>query len=163
MITDFLETISIKNSCGYIQKYLPINIQVLHEDAIIPKYGSHGAACFDFYSIESNDIYPGKGVIFKTGLAVEIPEGHVLLIFSRSGHGFNYDTRLSNATGVIDSDYRGEIMIKLHCDGDRVLHIERGDRIAQGIVIPYLPVGFEIVSSLSKTSRGSGGFGSTGT
>lgn len=101
----------------------------------------------------------------QTGLAVEIPEGHVLMIHSRSGHGFKHSTRLSNVVGILDQDYRGEIKVRLSRDNsgsDPVLHVNNGDRIAQAIVLPYPKVKFEVVDELSETVRGEGGFGSTG-
>lgn len=86
-----------------------------------------------------------------------------MFIFSRSGHGFKSDTRLSNCVGVIDSDYRGEVMVKLTCDSARSsLVVSNGDRIAQAVIIKYDQVEFEESDDLSETERGAGGFGSTG-
>lgn len=104
--------------------------------------------------------------MIDTGLAFEIPEGHVMLIFSRSGHGFKNNIRLGNCVGVIDADYRGPVKVKLAADdmGDWYtgLCIEYGDRIAQGMVIPFPSVEFVVSDELSATERGKGGFGSTG-
>jgi dUTP pyrophosphatase len=100
---------------------------------------------------------------YSTGLAFEVPEDHVMLVFSRSGHGFKSDVRLSNCVGVIDSDYRGELKVKLTCDKQGWgLEINAGDRVAQGMIIPIEKVQFEEVKELSQTERGKNGFGSTG-
>lgn len=143
---------------------MQVKIKKIHEKAKIPTYGSFGAACFDFYSIEQKNIIPGTAEVFATGLSVEIPEGYVMLIFSRSGHGFNFGMRLSNCVGVIDSDYRGELKVKLHCEDQsyEVIVVADGDRIAQGIIIPFDKVNWDIVDNLSDTERGIKGFGSTG-
>ena len=86
-----------------------------------------------------------------------------MLVYSRSGHGFKHDTRLANCVGVIDSDYRGELMVKLTYDGaEDGPFIEPGDRIAQAMIVPVSQVSFDVVDELSDTVRGSGGFGSTG-
>lgn len=140
---------------------MKINIKKLHPDARIPEYATDGAGCFDLCAIES-DVISMEGVrTFSTGLSFEIPAGHVMLIFSRSGHGFKSGIRLSNCVGVIDSDYRGEVKVKLKSDSD-ALFVEQGDRIAQAMVIPFPRVQFTEVNELSETVRGAGGFGSTG-
>lgn len=145
-----------------------VKVQRLQPDARIPTYGSDGAACFDFFAYCPNTrtfLLPNNPVVFNTGVAIEIPEGWALLIYSRSGHGFKSDTRLSNCVGVIDSDYRGEIKVRLIRDtlGDSHPHyIDHGDRIAQGMLVPVEKIQFEIVNQLSTTERGAGGFGSTG-
>lgn len=143
---------------------LTVKIKKLHPDAIVPEYASVGAGCFDLHSIENGIVRSGFGsLIIKTGLAFEIPNGYVMLIYSRSGHGINFRTRLSNCVGVIDSDYRGEVMIRLIQDeyvGS--LKIKNGDKIAQAMIIPIPKVSFEVVQELSDTERGTGGFGSTG-
>src|SRR5690606_31957211 len=101
--------------------------------------------------------------VFRTGLSFEIPEGFAMMVYSRSGHGFKEDVRLSNVVGVIDSDFRGELMIKLACDRENWgMSVNAGDRIAQGMVIPVERVVFEEVDSLSDTERGEGGLGSSG-
>lgn len=138
-----------------------VKIKKLHPDAIMPTYGSDGAACFDLNCI--GGAYVDSYYVFDTGLAFEIPEGHVMLVFSRSGHGFNNDIRLANCVGVIDHDYRGEVKVKLRCDSlHGGLAVKRGDRIAQAMIIPYPKVGFVWADELSDTDRGAGGFGSTG-
>ena len=148
-----------------------IKFKRLHATAHLPTYGSAGAACFDFYATGDAELPAGdgglpveffEGVTFRTGLAVEIPAGYVLLIFSRSGHGFKSDTRLANCVGVIDSDYRGEILIRLHNDGEEPFVVHKGDRIAQGLIVPAPQYRLEWAEELSETARGTGGFGSTG-
>lgn len=141
---------------------MEINVKKLHQDALTPTYGTNGAACFDLYSVNSAIIKPYENSFVGTGLAFEIPENHVMLIFSRSGHGFNHGIRLSNCVGVIDSDYRGELKVALHNDSNRGFSVWHGDRIAQAMIIPVQKVNFTVVEDLSETTRGAGGFGSTG-
>ncbi len=142
-----------------------LKFRKLHPDAILPAYQSAGAACFDLHALETVWGIPyGAPLTIRTGLAVEIPEGHAMLIFSRSGHGFKNDTRLANCVGVIDADYRGEIAVRLtrdaSCNGQ--LYVTAGDRIAQAMVIAVPRAAIVLVDSLSETERGTGGFGSTG-
>ena len=142
-----------------------LKIKKLHPDAIVPQYATESAACFDLHAINHEPpIFNSTPLTIRTGLAFEVPEGHVMLIFSRSGHGFKNDTRLANCVGVIDSDYRGEVMVRLSRDlaTTEVLYLRKFDRIAQAMVIPYPRVTFEVVDELSDTERGAGGFGSTG-
>ncbi len=151
---------------------MKLKIKKLHPDAVVPQYQTAGAACFDLHACQSESVVDGHdsgmpvefldGCTFRTGLSVEVPQGHVLLIFSRSGHGFKYDTRLANCVGVIDSDYRGELMVRLMNDGDEPFIVRKGDRIAQAMIIPIPRVEFEVVKELTATERGTGGFGSTG-
>jgi dUTP pyrophosphatase len=148
---------------------LQLKIKKLHPDAIVPAYQSAGAACFDLHAVLDHGeftIEPESGHAFlpiRTGLAVEVPPGWVMLIFSRSGHGFKHGIRLANCVGVIDSDYRGEVQVKLHNDGEEFVTIRPGDRIAQAMLIPVPAVELVEVEELTDTARGAGGFGSTGT
>ena len=130
--------------------------------AILPRYATEGAACFDLHAVSTIGVLPGSSEAIKTGLSVEIPPGHVMLIFSRSGHGFNNGVRLANSVGVIDSDYRGEIGVKLHNDSGQFFRVTAGDRIAQAMVIPIPVMAIMEVEELTETARGQGGFGSTG-
>ena len=142
-----------------------IKIRRLHPAAIIPSYGSDGAACFDLHAIvddEPLEVRQGLTATFRIGLSFEIPDGHVMMVFSRSGHGFKSDVRLANCVGVIDADYRGELQVKLTADDGGKLTVRHGDRIAQAMIVPIPSVRFEEVAQLSKTERGAGGFGSTG-
>jgi dUTP pyrophosphatase len=134
----------------------------------LPKYQSEGAGAFDISAIldngDLNRVESGKSVLFKTGLAFEVPKDHVMLAFSRSSMGFNHDLRLSNCVGVIDSDYRGELKVKLAYDGmyGTGYSVSPDERIVQCIVIEAKQVEFELVDDLSTTERGENGFGSTG-
>jgi dUTP pyrophosphatase len=143
-----------------------IKIKYLHPDAKKPIYATLGAMCFDLQAVAIDKtvmICANAPAVIRTGLSFEIPPGYGMFIFSRSGHGFKSDTRLSNCVGVIDSDYRGEVMVKLTCDRARSsLVVSNGDRIAQAVIIKYDQVEFEESYDLSETERGAGGFGSTG-
>lgn len=142
---------------------MKLKIKKLHPDAVVPKYATAGAACFDIYSLGDGFISKNADCMaFNTGLSFEIPDGHVMLIFSRSGHGFKNGVRLSNCVGVIDHDYRGEVKVKLQTDGIGSLVVKKWDRIAQAMIVPFPRVEFEEVEDLSDTERGTGGFGSTG-
>lgn len=144
-----------------------MRVKLTRPGARLPTYGTAGAACFDLYAVMDFpvEVYSGTSVTVNTGLAFEIPEGFVMLVYSRSGHGFNSDVRLSNCVGVIDSDYRGELKVKMRRDGNDWIDpfvINHGDRIAQGMLMPVQQVQFEQVDELSDTQRGEGGIGSTG-
>ncbi len=145
---------------------LRMRVKRLNADAIVPQYATPGAACFDLHSTDQGMVSKDAALVLGTGLAFEIPQDHVMLIFSRSGHGFKNDVRLSNCVGVIDSDYRGEVKVKLAKDGPDgirgVMSVEKGERIAQAMVIPVQRVVLECADDLSATERGDGGFGSTG-
>ena len=146
------------------KKQMQVKIKKLTPTAQMPVYSTPGAACFDICTTsQSGYIQPGTSVGFTTGLSFEIPEGHVMMLYSRSGHGFKHGLRLSNGTGIIDSDYRGELMVKLHNDGGKSALIESGERIAQGMIVPVEQAEFVFADSLSDTERGTGGLGSTGT
>jgi dUTP pyrophosphatase len=141
----------------------------LHPAAFTPKYQTKGAACFDLHAVldplQAEVPWPvrrGESAKFPTGLAFEVPEGYVMLIYSRSGHGFKNGIRLSNCTGVIDSDYRGEILVSLQNDGFCTFFVKHGDRIAQALLIPVQQFELSEVEELSSTERGTNGFGSTG-
>ena len=138
---------------------MKVKIKRLHPDAVIPKYAKAGDAGLDLTAVECvND--DGKHITYKTGLAVEIPKGHVGLLFPRSSV-YKTSMSLSNCVGVIDSGYRGEIMMKFRSTESNKAY-EVGDRIGQLIIMPYPQVEFEEVENLSSTDRGLGGYGSTG-
>ena len=156
---------------------MKIKIKALHQNAVLPTYATDGSGAFDLYAATvDNSAVLGKHVgtsrplLCGTGLAFQIPADHVMLIFSRSGHGFKHGVRLSNCVGVIDSDYTGEVMVQLAQDDrfdketwDSVsTFISPGERVAQAIVIPRPACTFEWADDLDKTGRGAGGFGSTG-
>jgi dUTP pyrophosphatase len=140
---------------------MKVKVMKLDAGAIIPKYAKRGDAGMDLYAasfaIDQNNNY-----VFGTGLAMEIPEGHVGLIFPRSSISKTAHS-LRNAVGVIDSGYRGEIMLKFDINTHNSPVYEIGDRIGQIVILPYPQVEFDEVFELSKTTRGKGGFGSTGT
>lgn len=146
---------------------MKVNIQKLDNLAPTPAYATEGAAGFDFHAILPDDrhevvIPSGDSAVFKTGLAFSVPAGHVMLVFSRSGHGFKNGVVLANGTGVIDSDYRGEVMLKLTNHGDAPFTVKSFDRVAQGVIVQHLRAEFNVVDALDDTQRGTGGFGSTG-
>lgn len=144
-----------------------MKVKRLHPEAKLPRYQTAGAACFDLHvcapGSEPADMGDFAAATFDTGLAFEVPSGHVLLIFSRSGHGFSHDVRLANCVGVIDSDYRGGVSVRLTSDNTaRPLIVSHGDRIAQAMLLPIPSVELVEVDELSATARGGCGFGSTG-
>ena len=142
----------------------PINVKLLKENAILPTYGSGEAAGADLYACIDTDIVidPGKSAFVPTGLAMELPQGYVGLIYARSGLACKRGLAPANKVGVIDSDYRGEFIVVLHNHGNSQQVIEHGERIAQLVITPVFTPGFTEVSELSDTERGVGGFGSTG-
>lgn len=139
-----------------------LNIVKCHPEAKEPTYATEGSACFDFYAIEDGHLGTLNSTkTFRTGLKFEIPKGFGMMIFSRSGMGFKNDIRLANCVGIIDSDYRDEVMIKLTADKMVPYDVHAGDRIAQGWVVPICRVGFNVTDTILSTDR-VGGFGSTG-
>lgn len=117
------------------------------------------------YSLESDgliEIAPHTTVKVGTGIAIELPYNTFGAIFARSGLATKQGLRPANCVGVVDSDYRGEVIVALHNDTDEIKSIEGGDRIAQLVVMPYVPVRFTEKEELTDTVRGDGGFGSTG-
>ena len=141
-----------------------INIKKLNEKAIIPTYGSEYAAGADLYAnIEEKEVInPGETKFIKTGLSFEIPTGLVGLVFARSGLSCKQGLAPANKVGVIDSDYRGELIVALYNQSNETREINSGDRIAQIAFIPYVKGMFNEVDNLDDTKRGQGGFGSTG-
>lgn len=139
-----------------------VNFVLCHPLAQLPSYESNGAAAADIRATEDGWVDCREGSIFGTGLKPEVPEGFVMLVYSRSGHGFKNDVRLANCVGVIDSDYRGEIKVKLTNDGREPYFVKAGDRIAQIMVVPAPQATFEIQENLTSTERGEKGYGSTG-
>ena len=141
-----------------------VNIKKLNEKATVPTYGSEYSAGADLYALadEAITIAPHETLLVHTGVAMEIPTGYVGLIFARSGLATKRALAPANKVGVIDSDYRGEIMVALHNHSNEPKTIENGERIAQLVLVPYLTAEFDEVDELSDTTRGEGGFGSTG-
>jgi dUTP pyrophosphatase len=140
-----------------------VNVIKMYDDVKLPEYATPGAAAFDIYAYNSEYLKNWDTQVYRTGLKFEIPDNHVLMVFSRSGHGFKFDIRLANCVGIIDSDYRGELMIKLTNDNENNgQYIRAGNAIAQGIIMPVPTVSFSVVKDLPPTLRGENGFGSTG-
>lgn len=142
-----------------------VNVKRLNANAILPTYGSDYAAGADLYAnlSESVTIAPGKTTFIPTGLAMEIPVGYAGFIYARSGLSCKKGLAPANKVGVIDADYRGEIMVALHNHSDGAVTIDANERIAQIVIAPYLKAVFEEAEELNDTVRGGGGFGSTGT
>ena len=142
-----------------------MNIKKLDPNATVPTYGSACAAGADLYACEAGDvtIAPGETKLIHTGIAMAIPEGLVGLIYARSGLASKRGLAPANKVGVIDSDYRGEIMVALHNHSTSAQTVANGERIAQIVFAPYMATEFTVVDELDSTDRGAGGFGSTGT
>lgn len=143
---------------------MELKIKKLKEEAILPTYGSTYSAGADLYACLEEDvtIENGKTVLIPTGLSMEIPVGYAGLIYARSGLATKKGLAPANKVGVIDSDYRGEVMVALHNHGLEPQVVSPKERIAQLVVTPFLKVEFKEVNHLEDTERGTGGFGSTG-
>ena len=141
-----------------------IRVKVLREGAKLPTYGSTEAAGADLYACleETVTIDPGKTAFIPTGIALEVPKGYAGLIYARSGLACKRGLAPANKVGVVDSDYRGEILVALHNHGEASQTVESGERIAQLVITPVLMPAYEWTSELEDTKRGTGGFGSTG-
>lgn len=146
---------------------MEIKIKKLYDDVITPTRGSDQAAGYDLCAylggFDECEIKPGTTMKIGTGIAAEIPEGYFGAVFARSGLATKKGLRPANCVGVIDSDYRGEIIVALHNDTGSPQTIQAYERVAQLVILPYLNVSFTEVNELSDTERGEGGFGSTGT
>ena len=142
-----------------------VKIKKLNERAIIPTYGSPYAAGADLYAcIETEEIIkPNETKLIKTGLAIELPIGYAAFIYARSGLASKRGLAPANKVGVVDADYRGEVMVALHNHSSEAQTVGVGERIAQMVIAPFLKADFTVVEELSDTQRGAGGFGSTGT
>lgn len=141
-----------------------MKFQKLRADAKTPVYGSKDAAGADLYACCSQEtvIPAGKTVMVPTGIAVAIPAGHVGLIFARSSLGTKRGLAPANKVGVIDADYRGEILVSLHNHSSEDQTIAPYERVAQMVIVPFVQLPYEEADSLDETERGAGGFGSTG-
>lgn len=144
-----------------------INIKKTNENAKTPTYGSEFAAGADLYAVVHNEekkieILPGETAFVDTGVVMEIPNGYVGLIYARSGLSCKQGLAPANKVGVIDSDYRSNIMVALYNQSSETRIVSEGDRIAQIIIQPVEQFGFNVKENLSDTKRGEGGFGSTG-
>lgn len=144
-----------------------INIKKTDENAKIPTYGSEFAAGADLYAVIHNEenrveILPGETAFIDTGIVMEIPNGYVGLVYARSGLSCKQGLAPANKVGVIDSDYRGNIMVALYNQSNETRIVSEGDRIAQIVIQPVEQFGFKVKENLSDTIRGNGGFGSSG-
>ena len=137
-----------------------VRIKAVHPDAHVPKYAKPGDAGMDLHATDFATDDHGN-YVYHTGLAFEIPEGHVGLLFPRSSVS-KTGLSLRNSVGVVDSGYRGEVILKFAGNSNQPIY-EIGDRVGQIIILPYPQIEFQMVEELEETSRGSGGFGSTGT
>lgn len=144
---------------------MKIRIKKIDERAVVPTYGSEYSAGADLYALldEKTEILPHTTSFIHTGISLEIPEGYCGLIFARSSMGAKRGLAPANKVGVIDADYRGEVMVALHNHSDSIATVEPGERVAQLAIVPFLKAEFEVSDELSDTVRGVGGFGSTGT
>ena len=143
----------------------PVKVKKLKPNAAIPTYGSISAAGADLYACIDSvlTVRSGETLLVPTGLSMEIPEGYAGLIYARSGLASKKGLAPANKVGVIDSDYRGEVLVALHNHSAVDASIVPGERIAQLVITPYIMGVFEEAEDLSDTERGEGGFGSTGT
>lgn len=141
-----------------------VNIKKLDERAVIPTYGSDLAAGADLYALLDDKVLiePGETVFIKTGIALAIPQGYAGFIYARSGLSCKKGLAPANKVGVIDADYRGEVMVALHNHSDSAKEVFPLDRIAQLVIAPYYKASFNVVEELDDTVRADGGFGSTG-
>lgn len=143
----------------------PVSVKRLDPRAKLPAYGSADAAGADLYALTDGPVAvaPGQTVLIPTGLALAIPRGYVGLVYARSGLATRQGLAPANKVGVIDADYRGELMVSLYNHSGETRTVECGDRIAQLVIAPYLTARFQEAEELDDTERGKGGFGSTGT
>ena len=142
-----------------------VAIKKLNKNAKLPAYGSEYAAGADLYACLDMPVViaPGRTKVIPTGIALELPVGYAGLIYARSGLATKQGLAPANKVGVVDCDYRGEVMVALHNHSGEARTVNSGDRIAQLVITPYITAVFEEKKELSPTPRGAGGFGSTGT
>lgn len=141
-----------------------VRIKKLNEKAIIPTYGTEFSAGADLYACLDDAVIlaPGETKLIRTGLAMEVPAGYAGLIYARSGLATRKGLAPANKVGVVDADYRGEVMVALHNHSLTEAAVEPGERIAQMVITPFLTANFVAADELEDTVRGAGGFGSTG-
>ena len=141
---------------------MTVRVKKLDGNAILPTYGTAFAAGADLYALAGESIAPGETKLIRTGIAMEIPEGYGGFLYARSGLATKRGLAPANKVGVIDADYRGEIMVAMYNQSGTVQNVEAGERVAQLVIAPFLHAEFEESESLCDTKRGEGGFGSTG-
>lgn len=143
---------------------MKLSVRILRPEAILPTYATELAAGADLYAAISEPITvsPGETRLIPHGISLEIPAGYAGFIYARSGLSVKQDLAPANKVGVIDADYRGELMTPLRNHGNTVRTVEPGERIAQLVIAPIARAEFSVTGELSETGRGEGGFGSTG-
>lgn len=141
-----------------------MNIQPTHPNFLMPQYGSEGAGAMDLFMPEGGSVFVEDDQPVRVGLGFKaaVPPGHVALLLPRSGKGANHGLELNNTCGVIDSDYRGEWMAVFRTKSGEAFTWEAGERLFQALIVPVCNVTLQKVNELGETSRGRGGFGSTG-
>ena len=144
---------------------MKIKVKKLNDRAVLPVYGSQYAAGADLYACTCEELTrsPHATVMVPTGIALELPVGYAGFVYARSGLASKRNLAPANKVGVIDCDYRGEVMVALHNHGETAQTVAAGERVAQLVIAPYITAAFEEAEELSSTVRGEGGFGSTGT
>ena len=142
----------------------PVRVKILRENAMLPTYGSEQAAGADLYACLEGPVViaPGETAFIPTGISLEVPVGCAGLIYARSGMACKRGLAPANKVGVVDSDYRGEIIVALHNHGSLAQTVETGERVAQFVITPVLTPAYVVAETLSDTARNQGGFGSTG-
>ncbi|PID58580.1 dUTP diphosphatase [candidate division KSB3 bacterium] len=139
-----------------------VQITKVHNDAVLPHYAHPGDAGMDLYCIDEMTIEAGDTALARTGLKIAVPEGYEAQVRPKSGLALKYAVSLANAPGTIDSGYRGEVQVILINHGREPFHVGRQTKIAQMVICPVMRVEVVEVEQLDETSRGEGGFGSTG-
>lgn len=139
---------------------MQVKVKKLSAHAILPTYATDGSGAMDLYAVRKWNDKPDV-VTYETGLSFEVPPGHSMLVLSRSGHGFKSDLRLSNCVGLIDSDYRGGVMVNIRADGEATADLDLSKAIAQFIIVETPRIELIEVEKLGETDRGTAGFGST--
>ena len=141
-----------------------MNIKALHANFRMPIKGTDGAGAYDLYMPEEGCVYKDEpeGVMIGLGFSAAVPKGHVALLLPRSGAGAKFGVALNNTCGVIDSDYRGEWMVSIRLHNETPFKWNAGDRLFQMLIVPVADVSLDLVDELDDTSRGAGGFGSSG-
>lgn len=139
-----------------------LRVKILDDGIEAPNYAHEGDAGLDLRSTVTIELAPNQRLLVPLGVAVEIPKGHVGLLFPRSGNAIKYGLSFANCVGVVDSGYRGEVCAELINWGDEPHTIERGERVAQLVIVPFAAQVLEVSDDLSDSDRGSGGFGSSG-
>lgn len=142
---------------------MKLKIRKLTVDAVIPKYAHHGDAGMDLVASVELSIEPGETKLVKTGIAIELPEGYEAQVRPRSGMALKKSITVLNTPGTIDAGYRGEVGVILINHSKDVFNVSKGMKVAQMVISEFISAEIEEAEELTDTSRGEGGFGSTGT